>query len=150
MSKPKAIIVDLDSTLCDASPRMHHLEGEKKNWPAFNAAHVDDTPNEWCVGLILAMKASNYKIVFVTGRSLDYYDSTCGWIDYHVMKGFPFELYMRPEKDFKPATEVKRILYQTHIAERLEVVFCVEDSAQIVAMWRDLGLVCLDCAGGEY
>lgn len=151
MTKPKAIICDLDSTLCDNSHRMHHIQGEKKQWKAYNEACVDDTPNQWCVAIIHAMRLT-HTIVFVTGRSLEYHDHTIHWIMKHVGPSTHggYEIYMRPEKDFKPDTEVKRVLYQSHIAERLDVVFCLEDRKGVVEMYRDLGLVCLACAEGDY
>lgn len=148
--KEKAIICDLDSTLFNTDHRIHHIKGQgKPDWDAFNAACVDNTPNKWCVELVLAMRRAGHDIIFVTGRWDDYYADTARSIADHLG---PLDclLFMRKKGDFRKDFDVKREIYQEHIAENYDVSFCVEDRGQVVDMWRSLGLVCLDCVGGEY
>jgi hydroxymethylpyrimidine pyrophosphatase-like HAD family hydrolase len=146
--KSKAIICDLDGTLCNTGSRQHHVSGEKKNWKAFNEECVHDKPNQWCVELIHAM-APTHEIIFITGRSLEYHEHTVQWLKQHI-KLERYCLYMRPEKNFRPDTEIKTDLYKQFVEPEFDVTFCIEDRLSVVHMYRELGLTCLDCAGGEY
>jgi len=49
----------------------------------------------------------------------------------------------------KPYT-VKQELYDAHIRDRYEVVFCLDDRDQSVAFWRSLGLACFQVAPGNF
>jgi hypothetical protein len=44
---------------------------------------------------------------------------------------------------------VKKELYETHIVPHYTVQFVLDDRDQAVAMWRDLGLTCLQVADGS-
>lgn len=57
---------------------------------------------------------------------------------------------MRPAGDYRPDQIVKRELYEAHIAGQYDVLFCVDDRNSVVAMWRELGLTCLQCAEGDF
>lgn len=43
--KQKAIIVDLDGTLCNAEHRKHYVEAKKKDWKSFYNGIAQDKPN---------------------------------------------------------------------------------------------------------
>src|SRR3546814_3096006 len=47
----RAVIFDLDGTICDPSGRLYHLDGEK-DWKSFHAAAGDDTPLDPIVQLV--------------------------------------------------------------------------------------------------
>src|SRR3546814_10554565 len=47
----RAVIFDLDGTICDPSGRLYHLDGEK-DWKSFHAAAGDDTPIDPIVQLV--------------------------------------------------------------------------------------------------
>src|SRR3546814_18527139 len=54
----RAVIFDLDGTICDPSGRLYHLDGEK-DWKSFHAAAGDDTPIDPIVPLVrLLFKAA--------------------------------------------------------------------------------------------
>lgn len=145
--KQHAIIVDLDGTLCNIEHRIHHFNGPKKNWKAFFNEIPNDTLNEWCRELILAMNKT-YKIIFVTGRPSDYMNTTKEWLNSHGLG--EWSLYMRESGDFRPDHEVKEEIYKTFIEPNYSILFCVDDRQQVVDGWRRLGLVCLQCAKGDY
>lgn len=128
----------------------------KPDWDAFNAAMSEDAPNEWCVQLLEKMCFSccsrEYEVLFITGRMEKYREITekqiDGWVDL-----YPFDddqsinLFMRPDDDFRPDVEIKREIYEKRIRDNYDVLFCLDDNAEIVGLWRSFGLVCLDCAG---
>lgn len=152
--KIPAIIVDLDGTLCNASHRLHYLKGETKEWDKFFAAASLDKCNLWCHQLIHRM-AGAFEILFVTGRSEDDRAHTMEWIRKHLWitdldpQGLDYNLHMRPKGDPRKDYTVKQEIYLEKIAKKYDVLFCVEDRGSVVKMWRQLGLVCLQCDDWE-
>lgn len=61
-----------------------------------------------------------------------------------------FCLHMRPDGDFRPDVEVKKEIYKREIEGQFKVLFAVDDRASVVEMWRAQGLVCLQCAKGDF
>lgn len=151
--RTKAIIVDLDGTLANTEHRQHHLEGGKKNWKAFNEGCSLDTPNNWCVSLVQAMVSyNNASPIFITGRSMEYHDATMDWIKKHCFPyGGRFWLFMREKGNYEKDTDLKKRLYEEHVeTQNLDILFVLEDRKAVVEMWRSLGLVCLQCAEGDF
>jgi hypothetical protein len=145
--KPPAIIVDIDGTLANIDHRRHLLEGEKRHWSEFFAAMGSDSLNTWCADIIKAMKP-NYLVLLVTGRPDNYRLVTESWLRIHRVQHDG--LLMRSEGDYRPDSEVKREIYFRDIAPGHNVRFVIDDRAAVVKTWRELGLVCLQCAEGNY
>lgn len=146
--KEKAIIVDLDGTLCDVEHRVHHVRSNPKNWKAFNQGMDEDKSYFWCMELIAAMKDRGYKILFVTGRDENFRDKTSQWLLRH--KVAYDALFMCKVGDFREDSDVKEEIYLNYIARRNEVLFVVDDRKSVVERWRELKLTCLQCAPGEF
>jgi predicted secreted acid phosphatase len=144
----KAIIVDLDGTLCDIEHRVHHVRTKPKNWKAFNQSMDQDQPYFWCIELIAAMKSRGYKVFFVTGRDENSRDMTESWLLRHKVE-FD-ELHMRKKSDFREDSDVKEEIYKKTIAPRAEILFVIDDRKSVVERWRKLGLTCLQCAPGDF
>ena len=147
-SKQKAIIVDLDGTLCDVEHRVHHVQKHPKDWHAFNSAMDEDKSYFWCLELIAAMKARGYKILFVTGRDEDFRKNTEDWLKRHKVDYDA--LYMRRAKDFREDSDIKEEIYHSQIEKSTQVLFVVDDRKSVVARWREMGLTCLQCAPGDF
>ena len=148
MRKHKAIIIDLDGTLCDVDHRVHHVKSKPKNWDAFNQALNQDRPHFWCIELMTAMRSYGYKIYFVTGRGENYRKMTIDWLEHH--KILFDELHMRKDQDFREDSEVKEEIYINKIEKISQVLFVVDDRKSVVERWRKLGLTCLQCAVGDF
>lgn len=170
--KTRAIICDLDGTLCNCEHRRHFLRPvvtetnrdfpiettpkpkPKKDWKNFNANIPYDTMNEWCFELIFAMFHKGYHIIFVSGRSEDNREITLEWLLEKLneanMRMVRPSLFMRKEKDNRKDSIVKKEIYETHIKDKYDVLFCIDDRQQVVDTWRELGLVCLQCAPGNF
>lgn len=144
----KAIIVDLDGTLCDVEHRVHHVKAKPKNWHAFNHAMELDQPYLWCIELIAAMKARSYKVFFVTGRDENFRGMTEKWLRLHHVEYD--ELHMRADQDFREDSEVKEEIYINKIEQKAKILFVVDDRKSVVERWRKLGLTCLQCAPGDF
>lgn len=148
MSQTKAILVDLDGTLCNVEHRVHHVRSKPKNWKAFNESMDKDESYFWCIELIAAMKDRGYKVYFVTGREDNFRGMTEEWLKRHnVMHD---GLYMRRSNDFREDADVKEELYRQEIERHAQVLFVIDDRKSVVARWREMGLVCLQCAPGDF
>ena len=144
----KAILVDLDGTLCNVDHRIHFIRSEKKDWHQFHSQCENDDIEIWCQKLIQSMGQSGYQVLIMTGRDEPYRESTESWLNKHKINWH--SLYMRPDKDYRPDHIVKWELYQKHIESHFDVLFVVEDRKSVVEMWREKGLRCLQCAPGDF
>ncbi len=146
--KAKAIIVDLDGTLCNVDHRVHFVQRHPKDWGSFNKNMIHDDINNWCYELIEAMRIKNYKIVIVTGRDEDYRSQTIEWL--RKYKVHFDQLLMRPSKDYREDSDIKEELFNQFVKDQYEVTFVLDDRKSVVERWRKLDLVCLQCAPGEF
>lgn len=148
LNKVKAILVDLDGTLCDVEHRVHHVQGKDKNWKAFNELMIHDELNHWCFELMEAMTSRGYKIIFVTGRGESSRVPTESWLKKHHVK---YEhLYMRGVLDRREDSDVKEDIYLQSIEQNYQVLFVIDDRKSVVDRWRKLELICLQCAPGDF
>lgn len=144
-----AIIFDLDGTLCNNDHRQHLVQGEDKAWAEFFKKIPGDTPNKWCAELIrMVFCDDRYAVLFVTGRGEEHRELTERWLEDNGLYMFP--LYMRPMGSKKPDYEVKKEIYLTDIRPNYSVLFAVDDRTQVVKMWREVGVTCLQCADGDF
>jgi hypothetical protein len=105
----KAIICDLDGTLCDHRHRLHHIaDSRKKDYDAFYAAMDKDTPNKWCEAIICSLYDGQWGeviILYVTGRPNKYRNITEIWLSENNIVKFggksgqdeQHSLFMRPD-----------------------------------------------------
>lgn len=139
----KTIIVDLDGTLADVSHRLKHVrKGMRKDWKSFFAEMHLDPLNVWCRELMVAMKNAGFRVAIVSGRPDDYRDVIERWLQEHDV---PYDaIHLRRGGDFRADNIVKReILYANFNKD--DVLFVVDDRPSVVQMWRQEGLVCLQC-----
>jgi predicted kinase len=164
--KTKAVIFDLDGTLCNIDHRLHYVKGPgKKDWKNFLSNVDKDNVNEWCRQLIKSMDALKYKIVYCSGRGQEYKDKTTKWLgsnelyeycnevakdkngDYYLKEE---HLYMRERGDHRTDYIIKEIILDFELLTRFEILFTVDDRKQVVDMWRRRGITCLHCAEGDF
>ena len=148
MSLPKGIIVDLDGTLTDVAHRVHHVQKEVKDKKAFNSLMGKDSLNHWCFELMEGMRERGYKIILITGRPEKYWDETVAWLERNRV--VYDELYMRPLRAGVPDSLVKKKVYEEYVRSRFNIAFVIEDRLSVVRMWREVGLVCLQCEWGDF
>ena len=148
MARVKGIIVDLDGTIANVSHRVHHLKKEVPDKGAFNDAMGEDGVNQWCLEIVNAMRNQGYKIILVTGRRKKYHDKTVNWLR---EKGVIYDqLYMRLEGEKLPDAPMKKKIYREYIEKEIDILFILEDRLSVVEMWREIGLVCLQCDVGNF
>lgn len=147
--KQKAIIIDLDGTLADCEHRRCFIAGTKKDWKSFSKDEniIQDKLNLWCATIINKFKDSD-KILLVTGRMESSRKITKEWLNINDIK---YDLLLtRKDNDFRKDSVIKEELYKKFIEPYFDVLFCIDDRKQVVDAWRALGLVCLQCADGEF
>lgn len=141
------IIFDIDGTIADNTHRVHHLLQTPKDWPAFHATMHLDKPITALVQL-LAILHQHFAIILCTARQDSHREVTQAWLAQHAI---PYtELHMGATNDFRPQEEVKLELLHTILASGWRPLFVVDDRSAVVAMWRKAGLVCLQCAPGDF
>lgn len=150
----RAVIFDIDGTLAEVGHRLHHLEGEK-DWSSFFRDMQDDAPIEPIATLArLLHKAVEAQhgldaVLIVTARPdrEDWMQTTLDWLEVH---GIPYDaIYFRSENDTRPDQVVKADILKRILADGYEPVLVIDDRPQVVKMWRDHGIVTLQCAPDE-
>ncbi len=139
-SLPKAIVCDLDGTLAllnrepyDAS----NAEEDALNNPIANILEVYSNQKQFPIDIIL-----------LSGRNERYRPQTERWLKKH---GITYKaLYLRADDDFRRDTVYKKEVYEKHIKGKYDVLFVLEDRDQVVAMWREEGLTCLQVDYGDF
>jgi predicted kinase len=138
--KGNAIIVDIDGTLAHRCDRQ---------W--FDYSKVDQDELDVTVdGIVRAYAKMGYIILIVSGREAtdECYHRTNTWLKKH---NIPFyDLMMRKEGDFRRDSIVKKEIYNNYIKDKFDVEFVLDDRQQVVDMWREIGLKCLQVAPGNF
>jgi hypothetical protein len=147
-----ALICDLDSTLCNSDHRQPLAD--QKRWQEFHEAHTADTVNKWCMTILEGMRRSypHMSFFFISGRPNYTQESTEHWMQTNLPINvlLSSHLYLRPHPQIKGSSEFKRKIYEEKIKDKYRVLFCLDDDINIIKLWRELGLVALDCAGNDY
>lgn len=139
---PRCILVDIDGTVADKGERSpfawHQVGLDTPKWPIIN--------------LVKALHAAGYKIVFFSGRDAVCRSQTTHWLNEQFgWQGSDYELFMRPQKDNRKDSIIKKELYEQHVQSRYYVEFVVDDRQQVVDMWRrTLGLTCIQVDYGDF
>lgn len=146
--KRKAIICDLDGTLCNIDHRVHLIKSENPDWDKFNSLCIKDKINDDVLELLHLFDKNKYKLIIVSGRSIEYYYETASWLAENFVPNNT--LFMRDAEDLRSDYLVKKEIYEMQIEHDYDVKFVLEDRDAVVEMWRGLGLRCFQVAKGEY
>lgn len=138
--KGNTIIVDIDGTLAHRCDR---------NW--FDYSKVDQDELDVVVyGIVESYAKKGYTILIVSGREGidECRQKTLAWLDKHKVPYY--DLMMRKEGDHRRDSIVKKEIYDTLIKDKFDVEFVLDDRQQVVDMWREIGLKCLQVAPGNF
>lgn len=128
-TKPLAIIVDIDWTVAckwDRSPY---------DWSRVS----EDTPYADMCELVRVLWQT-YVILFVSWRDFSCAIDTTKWLDKNVTE--KYRLWMRPEWDKRKDSIIKYELLQDIIKDYY-IAYVLDDRDQVVKMWREAWLRCL-------
>jgi predicted kinase len=136
---PEAILVDIDGTVA-------LLDG-RDPWDMRRVG--DDRPNRAVITAVRAMHAFGHQIVYCTGRTGNGRTATETWLKRHV--DVPYEaLFMRRTGDTRRDSVVKAEIFEREIRHRFHITGVFDDRAQVVRMWRSLGLTVFQVADGDF
>lgn len=140
---PRAVLVDIDGTL--ALRGAHAGVRSFFDWSRVG----EDQPNPPVVELVrLIADTDRYTVILMSGRDEVCRPETEAWLKEHAI---PYDqLHMRPERDNRKDSIVKRELYEAHVAGRHSVAFVIDDRNQVVREWRSMGLTVFQCADGDF
>lgn len=134
MTRPLAVICDLDGTLC-------LLNGRDPYKPEL--CHTDEV-NPTVLGVIGALHDwFGWVPIFLTGRNDGAREATRTWLRRYDLSDH--RLIMRPhpsEHSWTPAPVWKRWAYENLIAPHRDVRLVLEDDPRVATMFRNLGVPC--------
>jgi hypothetical protein len=140
-----AVIVDIDGTVAHKTGRgIHDYDRVLEDAP--------DPRTVRLVNLLSLIEDGQAEIVFVSGRPDRCEAGTRAWLDLHFpeLAATGYQLYMRKDGDYRPDYIVKRELFDAHIRGLYDVIAAIDDRLQVVNLWRHMGILCLDVAGGDF
>ena len=130
---PHAIICDLDGTLALLNGRSPYDASTCEN----------DILNSVVASLI-----KDKLVLLVSGREDKYREQTINFLDKHQI--IYEKLIMRETGDFRKDSIIKKEIFDTKIRGFYNIDFVLDDRNQVVEMWRQLGLTCLQVAEGDF
>jgi uncharacterized HAD superfamily protein len=146
------VIVDIDGTISKVGERLKYLQQDPKDWEAFYADCFDDEPIPEIITLVQDLFENLNDIIFCTGRRESCRAKTKHWIEknlgYKIATGCL--LLMRENNDHRHDTEVKPGLIKNAGIELGSIAYVLEDRTSMVKKWRELGLICLQVAEGDF
>lgn len=140
------IICDIDGTLAlfgDKNPYDRDFENDNLNIP---------------IADIVKQYLDKVQIFFVSGRSDNHIDVTMKWLQDKFygsaekarQSKIGYQLLMRKTGDVRKDSVIKKEIYESYIKGLYNVLFVLDDRNQMVEMWRNLGLTCLQVAEGDF
>ena len=150
MTKQKCIVVDIDGTVANHDGIRHHH--------AYDKVHLDE-PHQDIINLVQILQFAQrqsefdydgFEILFVSGRPDSCEIQTIEWLNKYGIWSFPYTLHMRETGDYRPDFIVKKEIYDKHIEPFYDVWFALDDRDQIVNMWRENGIRCLQVREGNF
>jgi predicted kinase len=141
-----AIICDIDGTLA------HMKDRGPFDWSKVG----NDTPDHKIIEILHTYQAmsevnlccTQTKIILFSGRDGSCREETEKWLKDNLVDYD--ELYMRTADDVRKDSIIKRELFDTYIKGKYNVTFVLDDRDQVVQMWRNMGLTCLQVAEGDF
>ena len=136
MDRIRAIIVDIDDTLTDATHRRHHLNKTPPDFPKFFEEAIDDPCREHIKQL-----CANYtgEVLLLTGRHEALREQTLQWLKKHDIKYN--KLFMKPNKmQFYKDVDFKKPFYLGYIKKHYDIEYAVDDRDVILNMWKRVGV----------
>jgi hypothetical protein len=89
-----------------------------------------------------------YRIIYLSGRSDKFRDITQNWLTKNGAPDGP--LFMRVDGDWRKDWIIKGELFDLHVRDKYNVLFCLDDRNQVVNFWRSLGLTGFQVAAGDF
>lgn len=135
---PNCVLCDLDGTL-------FHINGRSP----FDPNGVENDDLDIVISQLLKGHTQlGHKVIFMSGREEL---ARAGTIKALTTHGIQFDgLHMRATGDSRKDSIIKKELYEMNIMDKYNVLCVYDDRDQVVKLWRDLGLKCLQVEYGDF
>jgi predicted kinase len=134
-----AILVDIDGTIA-------HNDGHRSFYDWMKVG--GDDPIREVIDIVRWAYDYGYAVIVMSGRDGECREVTEEWLTEHKI---PYdEFHMRAAGDQRKDSIVKRELFDAHVRPFYDVKFVLDDRDQVVDMWRQMGLRCLQVAPGNF
>lgn len=138
MIRRRAVIADMDGTLCDVRDAAHLLLDWPRTWKAFHRACRALPPHHEAIQWVVERHWQGLKILIVTGRDEWSRHLTLPWLRQHLP--VPINaLRMRGHGDFRSNVAVKADIL-ADLQTRYEIVGAIEDDLGVTELWEDNGI----------
>lgn len=134
---PRAVIFDMDGTLCDVTSVRHYVLNKAKDYDHFHKGSIWCPPHYDVVNEVHRRKAEGDVILIVTARMERHYYGTRGWLRAHDI---PYDaMHMRRNGDHRKDYHVKAdILAQLQLG--YTIVAAYDDNPNVINLWREAGI----------
>ena len=133
-----AVIIDLDGTLVETSGVEHLLQGEDRDFRAFQEAAIGCPPNPVMVALAREQASAGRAVLVVSSREYIWLDPTLDWLVRHEV---PYDgVYLRIVGDYRQDVVVKREILDDIAADGYRVLEAWDDKDRVTQMWREQGI----------
>ena len=140
LDKPDIVVFDIDGTLADVAPFLHHLVSHPdsaRDWNGFHEAVIDAKPKGDVLSMYALYAQRGAHIVLLTSRPVSWEQSTSEWL---WKWGIQYnELIMRPTKDRRPAEEYKLDALEA-LMQKYNIVHVFDDHPEVIRICGELGL----------
>jgi beta-phosphoglucomutase-like phosphatase (HAD superfamily) len=141
--RPKAVIVDMDGTLCDVRSVRHFVEpppgveGFKRNFHAFHSASLECPAHQPVIDLLDHCRGAGLKVLVVSAREARWGFLTALWLREHDIAYD--EMLLRHSGDYRSDVEVKQEIAK-QLLERFQPVLAIDDRYEVIEVWHSYGI----------
>jgi len=134
----KAVILDIDGSLCDTTEALPHLR-DRRDFTAFYETTRSCPPYQEAITYARKRFDRGYALLVLTAREQKWRELTCEWLE----ANFPLPYdgpFMRADGDTRPSHVFKREVY-THLSGIYDIRGALDDDPKVIDMWSSLGLI---------
>lgn len=147
-SLPAAVMVDLDGTLAEKGDRDIYDQSRCGS----------DLPRPAVISAVRAAMLYGKQIIFCSGRDDTWFDITAEWINTYViplgnedmLEWIKRHLFMRKAGDKRRDSIVKYEMFNENIRGKYNISYVLDDRAQVVDMYRQIGLNVFQVQPGNF
>lgn len=144
----KAIIFDMDGTLCDVRSIRHHVLTKPRNFEAFHTESVNCPPHAHVVQAAVDAHARGETVIIVTARQEKFKHHTTFWLNDNNV---PFDLiFMRRTGDGRPDSVIKSEILAEIVRLGHQVEMAWDDNPSVIELWTSHGIPVTEVPGWEH